>query len=151
VTGPRKIEANRKNARASTGPKTREGRARVARNALRHGLSVPLCSDRASSEQVEASARQIVGTAASAKIQERARDVAEAQIDLRRIRCARDRVLCDALNSLHDEARSADGPQTLASILSEATKELLAMARYERRAVARRKRAIWALDQACRS
>jgi hypothetical protein len=100
---------------------------------------------------VVAVARQIVGAAASAKIQERARDVAEAQIDLRRIRCARDRVLCDALNSLHDEARSADGLQKLASILSQAAKELLAMARYERRAVARRKRAIWALDQARRS
>jgi hypothetical protein len=35
VTGTRKIEANRKNARASTGPKTAQGRARVARNALR--------------------------------------------------------------------------------------------------------------------
>jgi hypothetical protein len=150
VTGPRKIEANRKNARASTGPKTREGRAHVARNALRHGLSIPLCSDPASSEQVEALARQIVGTDASAEIQERARDVAEAQIDLRRVRCARDRALCDALNSLHYESRTGDGPQKLASILSQATKELLAMDRYERRAVYRRKRAIWALDEARR-
>jgi hypothetical protein len=150
VTGPRKIEANRKNARASTGPKTREGRAHVARNALRHGLSIPLCSDPASSEQVEALARQIVGPDAPAEIQERARDVAEAQIDLRRVRCARDRALCDALNSLHYESRAGDGPQKLASILSQATKELLAMDRYERRAVYRRKRAIWALDEARR-
>jgi hypothetical protein len=100
---------------------------------------------------VVAHARQIVGPDACAKIQERARDVAEAQIDLRRIRCGRDRVLCDALNRIHYVSRAEDGPQTLASILSEATKELLAMARYERRAVSRRKRAIWALDQACRS
>jgi hypothetical protein len=150
VTGPRKIEANRKNARASTGPKTRESRAHVARNALRHGLSIPLCSDPASSEQVVALARQIVGPDASAEIQERARDVAEAQIDLRRVRCARDRALCDALNSLHYESRAGDGPQKLASILSQATKELLAMDRYERRAVSRRKRAIWALDEARR-
>jgi hypothetical protein len=42
-----------------------------------------------------------------------ARDVAEAQIDLRRIRCARDRVLSDAWNRLHDESRRADGPQKL--------------------------------------
>lgn len=151
MTGTRKIEANRKNARASTGPKTAQGRARVARNALRHGLSIPLCSDPASSEQVEALARRIVGADASAKIQERARDFAEAKIDLRRIRRARDRVLCDALNSLHDEPREADGPQKLASILSQAIKELLAMARYERRAVSRRNRAIWALDEARRT
>jgi hypothetical protein len=96
-------------------------------------------------------ARQIVGPDACAKIQARARDVAEALIDLRRVRCARDRVLCDALNSLQDESRRADGLQKLASILSQATKELLAMARYERRAVSRRNRAIWALDEARRS
>jgi hypothetical protein len=97
---------------------------------------------------VAALARQIVGTDASAKIQERARDVAEALIDLRRVRCARDRLLRDALNSLHDESCGADGPQKLASILSQATKELLAIGRYERRAVFRQKRAIWALDEA---
>jgi hypothetical protein len=147
VTGTRKILANRKNARASTGPKTALGRARVARNAFRHGLSIPLCSDPASSEQVVALARQIVGTDASAEIQERARDVAEAQIDLRRVRCARDRALCEALNSLH-QSRGEDGPQELASILAQATKKLLAMGRYQRRAVSRRNRAIWALDEA---
>jgi hypothetical protein len=147
VTGTRKIEANRKNARASTGPKTAQGRARVARNALRHGLSIPLCSDPASSEQVEALARRIVGADASAKIQERARDAAEALIDLRRVRCAHDRLLCEALNSLH-QSRGEDGPQELASILAQATKKLLAMGRYQRRAVSRRNRAIWALDEA---
>jgi hypothetical protein len=147
VTGTRKILANRKNARASTGPKTALGRARVARNAFRHGLSIPLCSDPASSEQVVALARQIVGTDASAKIQERARDAAEALIDLRRVRCAHDRLLCEALNSLH-QSRGEDGPQELASILAQATKKLLAMGRYQRRAVSRRNRAIWALDEA---
>jgi hypothetical protein len=147
VTGTRKIKANRKNARASTGPKSAEGRSRAARNALRHGLSLPVCSDPALSEQVGALARQIVGRDASAKIQERARDVAEALIDLRRVRCTRDRLLYDALNSLHYESGGGDGPR-LASILSQATKKLLAMGRYERRAIYRRKRAIWALDEA---
>ena len=35
---PRKIKANRRNARKSTGPKTPVGKAIVAINALRHGL-----------------------------------------------------------------------------------------------------------------
>ena len=39
----RKIRANRANARASTGPKTTQGRIRSARNALRHALSLPIC------------------------------------------------------------------------------------------------------------
>ena len=34
----KKIEANRRNAQLSTGPKTLEGKERVARNALKHGL-----------------------------------------------------------------------------------------------------------------
>ncbi|HVI64349.1 MAG TPA: hypothetical protein VM910_17455, partial [Bradyrhizobium sp.] len=39
LTSERKITANRANARASTGPRTTRGRARAARNALRHALS----------------------------------------------------------------------------------------------------------------
>jgi hypothetical protein len=34
-----RARANRANARKSTGPKTAEGRARVSRNAIKHGLS----------------------------------------------------------------------------------------------------------------
>ncbi len=34
----RKLEANRRNAKRSTGPRTAEGKARVARNAVKHGF-----------------------------------------------------------------------------------------------------------------
>ena len=44
MTTPARAEANRRNARRSTGPRTREGMARVARNALRHGLAVPVAA-----------------------------------------------------------------------------------------------------------
>src|SRR5271157_6665797 len=33
------IEANRRNAQRSTGPKTDDGKARVGRNALKHGMA----------------------------------------------------------------------------------------------------------------
>ena len=38
ATSPKQIEANRRNAARSTGPKTREGKEAVKQNALKHGL-----------------------------------------------------------------------------------------------------------------
>ena len=93
MTSKRKIRANRANARASTGPKSRQGRARAARNALRHGLNLPVCADPALAEEVEALTHEIAGSDASAEIRELARQVAEAQIDLRRVRYARQQLL----------------------------------------------------------
>jgi hypothetical protein len=97
LTSDRKIKANRANARVSTGPKTRHGRARSAKNAFRHGLSLPAQSDQALCEEVQTLARQIAGQHASAYIQILASRVAEAQVDLRRIRRARHQFLSAAL------------------------------------------------------
>jgi hypothetical protein len=184
MTSDRKIKANRANARASTGPKTAEGRARSARNALRHALSLPICSNPALSEEVETLAREVAGTGADAETQELARQVAEAQIDLRRVRYARHQFLSDALSDQyydsHSNVRSKlktickllrakapamsmaaletfvtstpQGPHKFAMILSQEAKRLLAMDRYERRALSRRESAIRAFDEArCRA
>ena len=62
----RRREANRANARASTGPKTRAGKARSAGNARRHGLSLPALRDPALSHEIVALARAIVGADAGA-------------------------------------------------------------------------------------
>jgi hypothetical protein len=58
------------------------------------------------SEEVDALAREIAGTDATAEIQELARRVAEPQIDLRRVRYARHRLLCDALREPFYETRA---------------------------------------------
>jgi hypothetical protein len=148
VTSERKIAANRANARASTGPQTTRGRARAARNALRHALSLSVCSIPALSEEVEALASEIAGLGANAGTQELALRVAEAQIDVRRVRYARHQFLSDTLSQT--STSTPQGPDKLATILWGEAKKLLAMDRYERRALSRRKFAIRVFDEARR-
>src|SRR5262249_8319416 len=74
---------------AGSGPRTTAGKRRAARNALRHGLSSPISSDPTLSAEVAALAQQIAGKGASREQQELAARIAEAQIDLLRVRRAR--------------------------------------------------------------
>jgi hypothetical protein len=107
VISAHKIRTNRANARASTGPKTADGRTRAARNALRHALSLPVCSHPALSEDIETLAREIAGPDANAEIQELAHQIAESQIDLRRVRSARHELLSAALCDPDYDSRAA--------------------------------------------
>lgn len=111
----RKTEANRANARVSTGPNTFHGRARSAKNAFRHGLSLPVQSDQALGEEVQALAHQIAGPNASAQIQMLAFRVAEAEVDIRRVRLARHQLLSQALSSPLRHSR-ANKPQEMIAI-----------------------------------
>jgi hypothetical protein len=98
MTSAQKIKANRANAQASTGPRTAQGKARTARNARRHGLSLSVISDPVFSEQVEVLARKIAGEAAAEEFYQPVCRIAEAQIDLQRIRYARHQLLSRYLN-----------------------------------------------------
>jgi hypothetical protein len=106
MTSLRRISTNRANAQASTGPKTTRGKSRAAQNARRHGLSLSVISDPILSEKVEALAREIAGEGAAKEILELARRIAEAQIDLERVRYARHQFLSNQLDDPYYDSRA---------------------------------------------
>jgi hypothetical protein len=69
-------------------------------------LSLPLYSNPILSKEVEALAHEIAGTAANAEIRQLACCIAEAQIDLRRVRHARHQFLSDNVNNTHNDTRA---------------------------------------------
>jgi hypothetical protein len=87
VISTRKRVANQANARVSTGPKTAAGKATSAQNARRHGLNLPVLADPVLSAEVEQLARAIAGD--HQHLHALARPIAEAHIDLMRVRSAR--------------------------------------------------------------
>ena len=162
----RKFKANRRNAARSTGPGTREGKARASRNAYRHGLAVSVLKDPAISAEVERLARAIVVKRSAPYELLQARIIAEAEFDLLRVRRARTKMIDSAAENLNastdtedsgSRAFSPDDPGFQAATSSptprseveiaprallRALPELEALERYERRAFSRRRRAI---------
>ena len=86
MTTARKVLANRQNARASTGPKSAIGKARSSANARRHHLAVPIWSDPVLTANVVALAKHIVGVRPSPQVMAYAQQVADAQIEVVRVR-----------------------------------------------------------------
>ena len=89
MTSERRQRADRANAKASTGPKTATGKARAAQNAFRHGLNVSVLSDPLLVPEVEGMAHEICGSDADAMTLQWALRIAEAQVDLNRVRNSR--------------------------------------------------------------
>lgn len=151
MTTPLQFKANQDNARASTGPRTKAGKARASRNARRHGLNVAIACEPALVEEVEALAHRIAGDGAPPGAIAMARAFAEAQIDLDRIRRVRRHVLAHLMTDWGDGDPGDDDPGDDAMDKvdrSELVRQLRRLERYERRALARRKRATRAFDHA---
>ena len=89
------IAANRRNARRSTGPRTADGKARVAPNAVRHGLTSRIITGTPAAGRVAQLVKLFAGEAApGTPIHTAARAAAEAQYIVEQV-CLQRRMLFD--------------------------------------------------------
>lgn len=113
----RRLAANRANARSSTGPRTDAGKRRSARNAQKHGLSVPASLLPAMAAEIEACAARLASPGASGDAREAAREAAAARLDLARVRATRATILA-AIEKLLDEPEPGEGDQWTARLMA---------------------------------
>jgi hypothetical protein len=126
MASEKQMAANRANAKKSTGPKTAAGKLKASRNALRHGLSLPLRRDTEASAKADAIADLLACDQASDQERMAATEVALAQLELVRIRAVRAELMAEL---------------DLASDDIDALRRLAALDRYERLAHTKRRRA----------
>jgi hypothetical protein len=89
MASERQIAANRRNARKSTGPRSGAGKIRASRNAYRHGLTLSITSTAEYAKQLETLVHKIAGDTKDAVKLERARAIAQAELELARVRRAK--------------------------------------------------------------
>ena len=175
MASERQIAANRRNARKSTGPRSGAGKKRAGRNAYRHGLTLSVTPTTAVAKQLDKLVRKIAGDSEDAIVLERARAIAQAELDLARVRRAKLALIerasafgeldppqltvaqlirmanafdrgkltivpkpIDALATMPSQE-----PDRSAEAIRRVLPELRKLERYERRAAARRDRAIF--------
>jgi hypothetical protein len=138
------IAANRRNARCSTGPRTAAGKRKAAANSLTHGVTVSLYADQATGEVARRMATFLAGSDASPARLAGVMPIAEAEAELLRIRNARAALINLASANLPDDAdRETEG-------VARSLTTLTRLDRYERRVMARRRRALFDLRN-CKS
>ena len=166
-----RANASRRNAKKSTGPRTGAGKSRVATNAHRHGLAVPIAALPQLETRAVVLARRIAGENPSTNRADLARRVAEAQVDLQRVRAAKllfsngstakgtmaiTRLTSKALdgdvnayaqieaqqNQIYSSPEKRSEAEAVVARIADPMHELAKLDRYERRALSRRRFAI---------
>ena len=130
MSSDRQIAANQSNAKKSTGPTTQAGRDAARQNSRRHGLAIDISSDPAFQTDIDRLVKIVLREGITDI--EQAREFAEAELDLLRIRKFR--------KTLFDQVRFAEAatPTDLLAL----NERLAKLGRYERRAYSRRKKAL---------
>lgn len=126
----KKLKANRANAKASTGPKTKAGKKASSRNALKLGLAIDIATDERFTREIDELAKLICQTYPSAHWAS-FRQIAAAELDLARIRKFRAQLSVDFF-------KLGTGGEDLAALGVRAAQ----LDRYEKRAYSRRCTAI---------
>jgi hypothetical protein len=101
----KQIEANRKNAKRSTGPRSVAGKARIARNAFRHGLSTGFIPNSNERELISNALLDFMPPDAGEREREYAEAIASAHLELQKLR----RIKVALINY----ACLTDGPETV--------------------------------------
>lgn len=135
MTSDRKADSNRKNSQKSTGPRSERGRRRSGRNALRHGLAVAIGADPFVANEIKLLEKGLMTVYGGKTAGELARRVAEAEMDLLRIRKLR----AESFKTTYDN------PEPTLTDYAELNASLAKLERYERRAFSRRKSALSAM------
>jgi hypothetical protein len=145
VASKRKIVANRRNALASTGPRSGGGRNRASRNAYRHGLAAGRPLDGKLSEAVKRLARKIAGGSTNRLIVQSADLAARAHFDIARIRELETALIerkFAFVESGEVQVRGALDLDGLAEGVRRVLPQLVKLSRYARRAANMRDRAL---------
>jgi hypothetical protein len=171
MASERQITANRRNARRSTGPRSDTGRKKSSRNSFRHGLAAEVTINAEHVKQIERLARKIAGATPDIVALEWARAIAQAEFDLAQIRRVKAALISHVmafgevkkapasqrireakrffrtvdrgeLIGLEASALPTTEPERTTEAVRRALPELIKLDRYERRAAARRDRAM---------
>ena len=106
MTTLRQIKANRRNAKRSTGPKTATGKSTSCRNAISHGLSIPVSRNPRLSQEILDLATRLANGERDLAVQRLAMEIAECHVEIRRVREIRRDLLRQV--SISKWAESAD-------------------------------------------
>ncbi len=184
MASERQIAANRCNAAKSTGPRSSAAKRRVGRNAIRHGLNSKSVWNKGVQEELDKRTRRLLGDSQHPNALDRARAVAEAELEIARARQAKillinrisifgglnppqytvrgiscwmkayergfDRPLSYAMEGF-SAPMPPEEPERSAEAIRRALPELRKLDRYEKRAAARRDRAVQELCDATKN